>query len=155
MRLKKRIQDYGKIEKEIIQLRKGFDENYIKSKFENNSRILDDILSSQISSNYRTSLRYEKVKEPEYSSVTNQGGNERSYDALKSLVKREESKKYVSSFHDKDRTNEVSTRPMTNRYQQIFLGDCYSYNNFGHKALKCRAYGKVYQYKKYTTVEIL
>ena len=37
---------------------------------------------------------------------------------------------------------------MTNRYQQIFLGHCYSCNNFVHKALKCRAYGKVYEYKK-------
>ena len=40
---------------------------------------------------------------------------------------------------------------MTNRYQQIFLGNCYSCNNFGHKDLKCRAYGKVYEYKKDTS----
>ena len=73
-----------------------------------------------------------KEKEPEYSSVSNQGGNERSYDALKSPVKREESKKYVSSFHDKDKTNEVSKRPMTSRYQQIFFCHCHSCNNFGH-----------------------
>ena len=46
--LKERIQDSEKLEKEIIQLRKGVDEKYIKSKFENNSRILYDILSSQI-----------------------------------------------------------------------------------------------------------
>ena len=37
---------------------------------------------------------------------------------------------------------------MTNRYQQIFLGQCYSCNNFCHKALKCKAYGKVHGYKK-------
>ena len=35
-----------------------------------------------------------------------------------------------------------------NRYLQIFLGHCYSCNNFGHKALNCRAYGKVREYKK-------
>ena len=40
---------------------------------------------------------------------------------------------------------------MTNRYQQIFLGHCYYCNNFGHKALKCRAYGNVYEYKKDTS----
>ena len=45
----------------------------------------------------------------------------------------------------------MSNRPMTNRYQHIFLGHCYSCNNFGHKALKCRAYGKVYEYKKDTS----
>ena len=40
---------------------------------------------------------------------------------------------------------------MTNRYQQIFLGHSYSCNNFGHKALKCKAYGKAYEYKKDTS----
>ena len=28
------------------------------------------------------------------------------------------------------------------------MGHCYSCNNFGHKSLKCRAYGKVHEYKK-------
>ena len=115
--LKEKIQDFEKFEKEIIQIRKGVDEKYIKSNFENKSRILDDILSIQRPSNDKTGLGYDKLKEPEYSSITNQGGNERSYDALKSHVKREGSKKYLSSFHDKHRTNEVSKRPMTNRYQ--------------------------------------
>ena len=40
----------------------------------------------------------------------------------------------------------VPKRP--NRYQQIFLGHFYSYNNLGHKALNCKAYGKVREYKK-------
>ena len=78
--------------------------------------ILDDILSSQRPSNDKIGLGYDKVKDLEYSSVTNQGGNERSYDALKSHIKREEIKKYVSSFHDKDITNELPKRPMTNIY---------------------------------------
>ena len=30
----------------------------------------------------------------------------------------------------------------------IFLGHCYSCNNFGHKSLNWRAYGKVLEYKK-------
>jgi hypothetical protein len=28
------------------------------------------------------------------------------------------------------------------RYQTIFLGLCYSCNNFGHKAINCKAYAK-------------
>ena len=102
--LRERIQDSGKLEKEIIQLIKGIDEKYIKSKFENSSRILDDILSIQIPSNDKIGLVYDKVKETKYSSITNHGGNERSYDALKSPIKREEKNKYVSSFHEKGRT---------------------------------------------------
>ena len=39
-------------------------------------------------------------------------------------------------------------KPMTNRYQQIFLGHCYLCNNFGHKSLNCKAYGKFREYKK-------
>ena len=121
----------------------------IKSKFENSSRILDDILSNLRPLSDKSGLGFDKEKKPEYSSFTNQGGNKRSYAAaLKSPVKKEESKKYVSSFHDKDKNNEVSKRPMTNRYQQTFLGHCYSCNNFGLKALKCRAYGKIHDYKK-------
>ena len=66
--LKERIQALEKLEKEIIKLRKGVDEKYMKSKFENNSRILDDILSSQIPSNDKTGLGYDKVKKPGCSS---------------------------------------------------------------------------------------
>jgi hypothetical protein len=35
-----------------------------------------------------------------------------------------------------------SRRSPTLRYQTIFLGLCYSCNNFGHKAINCRAYAK-------------
>ena len=42
----------------------------------------------------------------------------------------------------------IPRRPMTSRYQQIFLGHCYSCNNFGHKALDCKAYEKVNDYQK-------
>ena len=39
-------------------------------------------------------------------------------------------------------------KPMSSRYQQIFFGHCYPCNNFGHKALNCRAYGKFHDYMK-------
>ena len=66
-------------------------------------------------------MGFDKEKKPEYSSFTNQGGNKRRYaDALKSLVRKEESKKFYPYFYDKNIINEVSKRPMTNRYQLIF-----------------------------------
>ena len=58
---------------------KSLDEEAIKSKFENKSKVLDDILSSQIPSSDKSSLGYEKEKKSKYSSLTNQGGNKRSY----------------------------------------------------------------------------
>ena len=51
-------------------------------------------------------------------------------------------------FYDKDKTHEELKRQVINRNQKIFLGHCYSCNNFGHKALKCKAYEKVHEYKK-------
>ena len=58
--LKERIQDSEKLEKQIIQLRKGVDEKY--SNFENNSRILDDILSIQRPSNDKIGLGYDNER---------------------------------------------------------------------------------------------
>ena len=132
-----------------MHLRKKFDEESIKSKFENSSKTLDDILSSQIPSRDKSRLGYDKENKTECSSLTNQGINKRSYfAALKSPIKREENKKYVLPSHDRDKSNVMTRRPMTSRYQQIFFGHCYSCNNFGHKALNCRAYGKLQDYKK-------
>ena len=41
--------------------------------------------------------------------------------------------------------------PMTSIHQQIIFCHCYSCNNFGHKALNCRAYRKFQDYKKNTS----
>ena len=43
--LKKRTQESERLEEDIMHLRKKLDEESIKSKFENNSRTLDEILS--------------------------------------------------------------------------------------------------------------
>ena len=145
----KRIQYFEKLEKEITWLREGLDEKCIKSKFENNSRILDDILSSQRPSSDRSSLGFIKEKNPESSPLTNQRGSTKSYpEVLKSPVKKEKCKEHALSSHDKDRTHEDPKRQVININQKIFLVHCYSRNNFGHKALKYKAYEKVHEYKK-------
>ena len=106
-----------------MYLRKKFDEEYIKSKFENNSKTLYDILNSQRPSRDKYGLGYDKAKNPKCFSLTNQGRNKRIYAAaLKSPIQKEEIKKFALSSHDKDRTNVIPRRPMTSRYQQIFFG---------------------------------
>ena len=136
MQLKKRIQDSKKLEKEIIQLRKGFDEESIKSKFENSSRSLYEILSVQRPSSNKTGLGYDKEKKLEYSSFTNQDGNKRSYvAALKSPIKREESKKLGPLLQI---TYMMSRKSMTSKHHKLFLGNCYTCNNFGHIARNCK-----------------
>jgi hypothetical protein len=54
--------------------------------------------------------------------------------------------KESTSLQKKKKTNgrimTVIRRTPPNRYQHIFLGYCYSCNNFGHKAVHCKAYRK-------------
>ena len=63
-------------------------------------------------------------------------------------IKKEENNKSTISSHNKDRTSVIPRLPIKSRYQHIFF--CYFYycNNFGHKALNCKAYGKFCDYKK-------
>ena len=106
LQLKRRIQDSKRFEEEIMQVRKRLDEEAIKSKFENNSKVLDDILSSQRPSSNNSSLGYDKAKKPEYSSFTDQGGNKIIYAyVLKSPMKKQESKKSGPSSYDKKNKN--------------------------------------------------
>ena len=117
-----------------MQLRNKLDEESIKSKFENNSRNLDEILSVQRSSSNKSGLEFDKEKKPRYSSCTNQDGNKRSYATLL-MSQREESKKYVSPLQKIDM---MPKRPVTSKHQQLFLGNCYTCNNFGHMGINCK-----------------
>ena len=92
--LRKRIQYFEKIEQEITQVREGVDEKSIKSKFENISRILDDVMNSQRSSNDRSGLGFIKKNKSESLPVTNQEGSRKSYvEVLKTHLKRKEARK--------------------------------------------------------------
>ena len=48
LQLKRRIQEFEKLAEEIMQFKRKINDGSIKSMFENRSRIIDDILSSQI-----------------------------------------------------------------------------------------------------------
>ena len=52
-----------------------------------------------------------------------------------SQIKREESNKYASPLQ---RTYMMLKRPVTSKHQQLFLGNCYTCNNFGHMARNCK-----------------
>ena len=128
-----------------MQFKKNIHEEAMKSKFKGISKTLDDILNRKRPSNDKYGLGYKT----NYYSFTNQSGNKKIYDAaLKILVKKEERKKSIPNSHEKNKINVIPKKPMTNRYQHIFLGHCYSCNNVGHKAINCRAYGKFHEYKK-------
>ena len=145
--LKRRIQEYENIAVEIMQFKRKLDEGYIKSKFENSSRILDDILSSQIPLSDRSGLGFVKGKNPESFPIKNQEGSKKIYaEVLETPAKKERSKKYGLISEDKNRNHITPKRP--NRYLQIFLGCFFSCNNFGHKALNWRTQSKISEFKK-------
>ena len=88
LQLKRRIHESERLEEEIMQFKKKIDEEYIKSKFENNSRILYEILNNQRPSSNISGLGFNKENNPECFSFTNKGGNKKIYaEALTSLVK--------------------------------------------------------------------
>ena len=68
LQLKRRIQEFEKIAEEIMQFKRKLDEGSIKSKFENSSRIIDEILPS----GDRFGLGFIKENKPESFLVTNQ-----------------------------------------------------------------------------------
>ena len=85
-----------------MQFKRKLDERYIKSKFENISRILDDILSSQIPSGDRSGMGFIKEKKPESFPVTSQEESKKSYvEVLKTQDKKERSKKVGLISQDK------------------------------------------------------
>ena len=118
-----------------MNLRNKLDKESTKSKFENRSRSLDEILSVQIPSSDKCGLRFDKGK-PEYSSYTNQDGSKRIYAIVLMIqIKREEIKKSTSLLQ---RTDMMHKRPVTSKHQQLFLANCYTCNNFGHMYRNCK-----------------
>ena len=110
LQLKIRIQESEKLAEEIMQFKRKLNEGSIKSKFENSSKILDDILSSQRPSSDRCVLVFIKEKKPESYPDTNQEGSKKSYaEVLKTPAKKEGSKKASLSSQDKNR-NKNSTK---------------------------------------------
>ena len=108
-----------------MHLREKLDEESIKSKFE-----------SQRPSSYKSGLGFDKEKKPRYSSWTNQDGNKRSYAVvLMSQIKKEESKKFSSPLQ---RTYMMPKIPVASKHQPLFLGKCYTCNNFGQMARNCK-----------------
>ena len=92
-------------------------------------------------------MGFVKEKKPKKFPITNKKGGKKSYaEILKTPAKRKVNKKDGLISQDENRNNIGPKIP--NRYLQIFLGYCYSCNNFGHKDLNCRTKRKESEYKK-------
>jgi hypothetical protein len=87
--------DCEKLEDEIVFLKRELEKGNNQSRFENNSRILDDILNSKRSSRNKSGLGYDQKNSNKGSNSTSQetDKNPKSYAyALQNSFKKEESK---------------------------------------------------------------
>jgi hypothetical protein len=113
---------------------------------------LDQIISSQISSDDKSGLGYNKVQNDKGSSskTTEQEVEQRSYaDIFIDSVKKEECKppkknilEIKKTQEDKFRRSASQRRPYSPRYKIFFYDHCLDCANFGHKVVNCRAYAK-------------
>ena len=145
----------GGFEAELVTLRKDLQ----KKNMQNRSKILDNIISSQRPNHEKYGIGYNQTENGSSSKTTDQETQPRSYakavigdkkfyredhkdtppprkfrfknqqKSETSRLKEEEGFKRVTPFR-------ISSTP---RYQTIFFGLSYACNNFGHKALNCRA----------------
>jgi hypothetical protein len=143
----------GNLEVEVVTLRKDIQ----KKNMQNSSKVLDDITSSQKSHFDKFGLGYNQTEKGSSSKTTIQKTNPKSY--AKTI--KEDRKMYKEDYRDtppprrfRFQNQQHTYRPQeeegfirappfkrssTPRYQTIFFGLCYACNNFGHKAVNCRA----------------
>jgi hypothetical protein len=143
----------GNLEAEIVALRKDIQ----KKNMQNSSKVLDDIISSKKYHLDKSGLGYNQTEKGSSSKTTEQETYPKSYaETIKG-----DRKIYKEDYRDTppprrfrfqnqqqiDRPQEEEgfirappfRRSSTPRYQTIFFGLCYACNNFGHKAMNCRA----------------
>jgi hypothetical protein len=146
----------GNLEAEIVTLKKDIQ----KKNMQNSSKVLDDIINSQKSYLDKSRLGYNQTEKGSSSKTTKQETNPKSYvETIKG-----DKNIYKEDYRDTppprrfrfqnqqqiDRPQEEEgfirappfIRSSTTRYRTIFFGLCYACNNFGHKAVNCRANNK-------------
>jgi hypothetical protein len=143
----------GNLEAEIVTLRKDIQ----KKNMQNISKVLDGIISSQKSHLKKFGLGYNQTEKGSSSKTTEQETNPKSYAETIKGDRNMYKEDYRGTppprrfrFQNQQQTDRPQEeegfirapsfrRSSTPRYQTIFFGLCYACNNFGHKAVNCRA----------------
>ena len=156
--LKEKQLTYERMEVELAHLRKELDEKLIQTKYENSSKVLDKIITTQ---------RYPSNKnEVGYSQEENQVNSKYYATTLLSTFKKKDEEKTSNDQNSRGLLppikKEYKTTPKKvyqNKYPHIFFGYCFTCSNFIHKSMNCRAYGrknlrvKNYNLKKNQTID--
>jgi hypothetical protein len=151
--LEERDRIIGKLEADIVTLRKDLQ----KKNMQNNSNFLDDIISSQKIHHDKFGLGYNQKEKGSSSKTIEQETYKKFYaETIKGDMKiykeyyRDTPPPRRFRFHNQEPTDRPQEeegfrrenpfrRYSTPRYQTIFFVLCYACNNFGHKAMNCRA----------------
>lgn len=125
-------QNCEKLEVEIALVRRKLEKGTNLSRLENSWKIFDDILNSQRPSFNKVELGYDHKE----------SNKDTKYEILKSD---KNPKTYVATLQSslKSENNQIKTDSNQHRrYQQLFLGYCFSCHKFGNKSLNCKSYRK-------------
>ena len=155
--LKEKQLIYEKMEAELVHLRKELDAKFIQTRYENSSKILDEIITTRRDPSKKNGISYSQEENqvgPKYYAV-----------ALLSTFKEEEEEKTRNAHNSRiplpsimKELKETPKKVSQNRYPYIFLGYYFACSNFGHKVVSCRAYekkrlkGKNYNFKNNQTI---
>jgi hypothetical protein len=128
------------MEVELVHLRKELDEKLIQTRYENISKILDKIITTQRDSGNKNGVGYSQEE--------NQVNSKSYAAALLSTFKKKDEEKTSNDQNSRGLLppiKEYKTTPKKvyqNMYPHIFFGYFFACSNFGHKAMNCRAYGR-------------
>jgi chromosome segregation ATPase len=140
-----------KLEVEVVDLRMKVEKS---NKFLNSSTILNEILDSQISPNDKLGLGYKEEathveastsKKHEVSPSLSKDGNyiaSKQSTQGKASFKRTKQGRHQEAIFTPQRRETSSIWTPKQRYENVFHGQCYSCNEYGHKALECRFYAR-------------
>jgi hypothetical protein len=142
----------GNLEAEIVTLRKDLQ----KKNMQNNSKVLDDIISSQKSHHDKSRLGYNQTEKGSSSKTTKQETYPKSYagtiEGDRNIYKEDyrdtpPPRRFIfhnqqPTFRPQEKEEFIRVHPFirysTPSYQTMFFGLCYACNNFGHKVVNCR-----------------
>ena len=128
------------METKLVQLRKELDARIIQTRYENCSKVLYKIITTQRDPSNKKGIGYSQEEKL---------GSSKSYAvALVRTFKKKEDK--TSNVQNSKRLfppikKEVKTTPKKvhqNRYPHILFGYFFTWSNFKHTAMNCREYGR-------------
>jgi hypothetical protein len=136
-----------KLDSEVDTLKEELKKSNAQLKFQNRNETLNEIPSCQSSPSVKSSLSYDENQNTPKENPNSYANILKGYiNNERNNIKGNDDQQKPNSSH-KNNKNEFKRdvpprRPFTTRYQNLFLGYCFSCNNFSHKTLYCRDYTK-------------